>query len=316
MRIGLDVWGGDYAPVVTVEGAIQAYEHLLPDARLVLFGDEDGIRKICKEKNFDADNFDIVHTPETIHMHEHPAKAFASKTNSSIYVGFQHLSTKKIDAFASAGSTGAMMVGTMLTIKPIPGILRPGIAIGVPRIDCKKNLLIDVGLNADCKPENLVQYAFLGSLYSKYVYKVDNPRVGLLNIGSEKEKGNLISKATYPLLEAQEDINFIGNIEGGDIYFDKADVIVCDGFVGNVLLKASESFADIARIRKIDDPVLDAFNPDNYGGTPVLGIDANVIIGHGASNNRAIKNMILHAQSVITVDLPSKIKQHFTTVNE
>ena len=316
MKIGLDVMGGDFAPEVTVLGAIAAFDRLHKDARVVLIGDAKAIVDICKREQFDPARFDIVDAPDTIHMGDHPAKAFAQKTRSSIYVGYEMLSAGKIDAFASAGSTGAMMVGAMYTVKSIPGILRPGIAVATPRVDGKNNVLLDVGLNPDCKPDVLNQYGLLGSLYAEFVYNIPNPRVALLNIGTEEEKGNLLTKSAYSLMATSKDYNFIGNVEGNEIFQNKADVIVCDGFVGNVILKASEGFSHIVKQREHKDDFFESFNPDNYGGTPVLGINSNVIIGHGASNSTAIKNMVLLTQEITKADLPSKIKKYFTPNNE
>ena len=316
MKIGLDVMGGDFAPEVTVLGAISAYSHLHQNARLVLVGDAKAIVEICRREQFDPTSFDIVDAPDTIYMSDHPAKAFAQKTRSSIYAGYELLSTGRLDAFASAGSTGAMMVGAMYTVKSIPGILRPGIAAPSPRADGGANVLMDVGLNPDCKPDVLYQYGLLGSLYAEFVHNVPNPRVALLNIGAEAEKGDNLTKSAYPLMAASKDYNFIGNVEGHEIFQNKADVIVCDGFVGNVILKAAEGFSHVVKQRGIKDDFFESFNPDNYGGTPVLGINANVIVGHGASNSTAIKNMILLAQNIIEADLPSKIKKYFTSCDE
>ena len=316
MKIGLDVMGGDFAPEVTVLGAIMAYERLRKDACLVLIGDAKAIEDICKREGFDAACFDIVDAPDIISMSDHPAKTFAQKNRSSIYVGYELLSTGKIDAFASAGSTGAMMVGAMYTVKSIPGILRPGIAAPSPRADGGANVLIDVGLNPDCKPDVLYQYGLLGSLYAEFVNNIPNPRVALLNIGAEAEKGDNLTKAAYPLMAESKDFNFIGNVEGYEIFQNKADVIVCDGFVGNVTLKAAEGFSYIIKQRGIDDNFFEAFNPETYGGTPVLGVNANVIVGHGSSSSKAIKTMISLAQNVIEADLPSKIKKYFTSGDE
>ena len=307
--------GGDFAPEVNVLGAIEAFVHLRKEARLVLVGDSSAIESICKKQNFDPSFFDIVDAPETLSMSDNPAKTFMQKTKSSVYAGYEMLLNGTLDAFASAGDTGAMMIGAMYTVKSIPGILRPGIAVAAPRIDGGNNILIDVGLNPDCKPDVLLQYGLLGSLYAEFVHNIPNPRVALLNIGSEAEKGDTLTKSTYPLMAASTDYNFIGNVEGHEIFLNKADVIVCDGFVGNVILKAAEGFKHILEKRNISDDFFEAFNPHNYGGTPVLGINSNVIIGHGASNSCAIKNMILLAQNVIEADLPSKIKKFFTTTN-
>ena len=316
INIGLDVMGGDFAPEVTVMGAISAFDNLYKNSRLVLIGDSKAIADICKREGFEPSRFDIVDAPDTIQMSDHPVKAFSQKTNSSIYVGYELLSAGKIDAFASAGSTGAMMVGAINTVKSIPGIIRPGIAIAAPRTDGGSTILIDVGLNPDCKPDILHQYGLLGSLYAEFVRNIPNPRVALLNIGSEPEKGNILTKAAYPLMATSKDYNFIGNVEGHEIFSNRADVVVCDGFVGNVILKAAEGFGHIMQQRGFSDPFFDACNPDNHGGTPVLGINSNVIIGHGASNSIAIKTMILLAQDVIQADLPSKIKKIFIADDE
>lgn len=311
MRLGLDVMGGDYAPEVTVKGAILAHKQLPSDVELVLFGDENVIRSLCIKYNSDPSHYTIVHAPEVIEMGDHPAKAFSQKTNSSIFIGFKELEAGRIDAFASAGSTGAMMVGTMYTVKTIPGVIRPTITAAIPRMDGRFTILLDVGINPDCKPEVLYQYAVLGSLYTEFVYNVPNPRVGLLNIGSEEEKGNLLAKATYQLMQGSKDFNFIGNVEGNDLFdYHKLDVIVCDGFVGNVLLKAAESFYKLIRKRNIQDEFFERFNFENYGGTPVLGANSNVIIGHGVSNDIAIKNMILHTFDVTKANLPTKIRKY------
>lgn len=312
MRLGLDVMGGDYAPDVTVKGAILAHKQLPSDVELVLFGDETVIRNLFEKNSYDANNFTIVHAPEVIGMGDHPAKAFQQKTKSSIFLGFKDLEAGKIDAFASAGSTGAMMVGAMYTVKTIPGVIRPTITAAIPRMDGRFTILLDVGINPDCKPDVLYQYAVLGSLYTEFVYNVPKPRVGLLNIGSEEEKGNLLTKATFQLMQGSKEFNFIGNVEGNDLFdYTKLDVIVCDGFVGNVLLKAAESFYHLIRKRNIKDEFFERFNFENYGGTPVLGVNSNVIIGHGVSNDIAIKNMILHTFDVTNANLPSKIKEVF-----
>jgi glycerol-3-phosphate acyltransferase PlsX len=174
-------------------------------------------------------------------MHEHPTKALKEKQQSSIALGFYYLAKGKIDAFISAGNTGAMLVGALFSIKAIDGVLRPTISTIIPKENGGTGLLLDVGINADCKPENLNQFAILGSLYAKHILGIDNPRVGLVNIGEEEGKGNLLAQATYPLLKENSQINFIGNIEGRDIFIDKVDVMVCEGFTGNIILKMAES---------------------------------------------------------------------------
>lgn len=313
MKIGLDIMGGDFAPNATVEGAILAYNELPEGVDLVLFGDENKVIEICEAKNYDASRFQIVHTDEFIDMAENPAKAFAKKPKSSIALGFGMLKAGQIDCFASAGSTGAMMVAAMLTIKAIPGVLRPSIASFMPNGKEVPSVILDVGINPDSKPDVLYQYGILGSLYAQHVYNISNPRVSLMNIGTEPEKGNLVTKAAHELMRDTADFNFIGNVEANDLFSnEKADVIVCDGFVGNVILKEAEAFYSLIKRRGLSDEYMDSqFNFENYGGLPVLGINAPVIIGHGISNAKAIKNMVLQSINMVEADLVSKIKQAF-----
>lgn len=312
MRIGLDVMGGDFAPDSTVLGALEAVKEFSKDTRLVLVGDEKKIIPILEKENCDPNQFDIVNSTETIEMGDHPAKAFAKKPNSSIAVGFQLLRNGEIDGFASAGNTGAMLVGVHYIIRTIPGVIRPAITSPIPTVNGNPTVLLDVGINPDCRPDVLYQYGILGSFYAKHVWKINNPRVGLLNIGSEESKGNLVVKSTHELMKDTNDFNFIGNIEGNDFFRNyKADVIVCDGFVGNVVLKVAEAFYSMIIKRGIKDKFFEKFNFINYGGTPILGINSDVIIGHGISNSVAIKNMILHTKGVIEANLIGKFKKVF-----
>ncbi|MCF8308619.1 MAG: phosphate acyltransferase PlsX [Bacteroidales bacterium] len=308
MRIGLDVMGGDRAPDATVKGAILAHKALKEQDSIVLIGDEKIIRKKLKELEADENDFGIVHAEQTIQMGEHPTKAYKLKTDSSINVGFRLLSSGEIDSFASAGNSGAMLVGSIYSVKAVEGIARPATAGVFPRQDDGNNIFLDVGTNVDTKPEHLFQFAILGNLYAQHVFHIDSPRVGLLNIGEEKEKGNFSTKAAYPMMEKSKTFNFIGNIEGRDLLRNKADVIVCDGFTGNVVLKQTEAFFRIITKRGLTDDYLARFNYENYGGTPVLGVNAPVILGHGISNDVAIKNMLMHAMEVWQADLPAKIK--------
>lgn len=312
MRIGLDVMGGDFAPDSTVLGALEAVKEFSEDTRLVLVGDERKIIPILERENCDPNQFDIVNSIETIEMGDHPAKAFAKKPNSSIVVGFRLLRNGEIDGFASAGNTGAMLVGVHYIIRTIPGVIRPAITSPIPTVNGNPTVLLDVGINPDCRPDVLYQYGILGSFYAKHVWNIKKPRVGLLNIGSEETKGNLVVKSTHELMKDTNDFNFIGNIEGNDFFkSDKADVIVCDGFVGNVVLKVAEAFYSMIIKREIKDKFFEKFNFINYGGTPILGINSDVIIGHGISNSVAIKNMILHTKGVIEANLIGKFKKVF-----
>jgi glycerol-3-phosphate acyltransferase PlsX len=292
-------------------GAIQARKELSSDVVLVLFGDQEQILEILKREQVDPAQFEIVHTTEVITMHDHPTRALPQKPNSSISVGFHMLKSGKLDCFASAGNTGAMLVGSIFSVNNVPGVIRPCITSMLPKVEGGVNLILDVGSNADCKPDVLYQFGVLGSLYIEHVYGVKNPRVALLSIGEEEEKGNLVTQSAHQLMKNSTDFNFVGNVEGRDIFRDKADVIVCDGFTGNVVLKEAEGIYWLMRKRGIKDEYFDRFNYENYGGTPVLGVNSNVLIGHGISNAKAIKNMILLGRDVVNARIPEKIKAVF-----
>jgi glycerol-3-phosphate acyltransferase PlsX len=311
MKIGLDIMGGDFAPDVNVMGAFLALPNLPEDCRIVFLGDETIIRENIAKHGYDTSLVDIVHTTEVITMADHPARALSQKPTSSIAVGFDMLAAKNLDAFASTGNTGAMLVGSIYKVGTIPGIIRPCITTFTPQLSGANSVLLDVGSNADCKPDVLYQFAILGSLYMKHVHGIENPRVALLNICEEPEKGNILTVATHKLMAASKDFNFIGNLEGRDLFLDKADVVVCDGFTGNVVLKTAEGFYTLLRKRGIKDEYFDRFNYENYGGTPILGVNESVIIGHGISNEIAVKNLILHTVEVVKSKLPTKIKEAF-----
>ena len=304
--------GGDFAPEAAVQGAVLALEAIGPDSRIVLFGDEAKIKAVLEAEGCSAERFDIVATTEVIEMGDHPAKAFQAKADSSITVGFGYLAKGAIDGFASAGSTGAMMVGSMYAVKPIEGVIRPAISSIVPTIAGRPALLLDVGLNVDCKPEVLEQYGLIGSIYAEAVLGIGKPRVAVLNIGEEETKGNAQTKATYELLKEDGRINFVGNVEGSYIFTGQvADVIVCDGFVGNTVLKMAEGLYRINKKLGGGNAFWDAMNYENVGGTPVLGVNAPVIIGHGISSARAIKSMILSTEQCIKADLTVKLQHAF-----
>ena len=310
MRIGIDIMGGDYAPQKTVHGAILALNELLSDTKIVLFGRESEILSELKQYNINTDNFEIINCTDVIDMGEHPTKAFKSKPNSSIAKGFEYLAKGKIDGFASAGNTGAMFVGGYYSVKAITGVLRPAISTLIPREDGGVTVLLDVGANADCKPDVLYQFGILGSLFSEHVCGIKVPKVSLLNLGEEKTKGNMLTQATYSMMEKNSDYNFIGNIEGRDIFDSETDVIVCDGFTGNIVLKEAEGIYSIMEKRGLLDDYFKRFNYENYGGTPILGLNKTVIIGHGISNEIAVKNMITLTKDVVEADLGSKIKNN------
>lgn len=311
MKIGLDIMGGDYAPKANVLGAIAAHQSLTPNQHLVLIGDTKQIKPLLSAQGFNPDHFEYVHTEEVIGMAEHPTKAIVQKPNSSIAVGFQLLKEGKIDSFASAGNSGAMLVGAVFSVKTIPGIIRPCLCSMVPKLNGGTGLLLDVGANADCKPDILLQFGILGSLYAENIMQIDNPKVALMNIGEEDEKGNMLSLATFPLMKESNLFNFVGNIEGRDLFNDKADVIVCDGFTGNVMLKLAESFYVLTIKKNMKDEFFDRFNYEKYGGSPVLGVNAPVLIGHGISSPEAVKNMIFQSRDMITTGIVAKMQAAF-----
>jgi glycerol-3-phosphate acyltransferase PlsX len=311
MTICLDMMGGDFAPLEAVKGIRDYLTEADDPALLFLVGDEAQINPLLQQHQIPADKVKVFHAPQVIEYNEHPTKALKEKQQSSIAVGFHLLATGKAGAFISAGNTGAMLVGAMYSIKPIEGVQRPTISTIIPKDNGKTGLLLDVGLNADCKPEHLNQFALLGSLYAKHILGIDNPRVALLNIGEEEGKGNLLAQGTYPLLKENDQINFTGNVEGRDVFLDKADVMVCDGFTGNVILKLAESIYEITHRKEIKHEYLDRFNFELYGGTPVLGVAKPVIIGHGISKGKAFSQMIHLAQKMIATDLLGKMKSSF-----
>lgn len=300
--------GGDYAPLEAVKG-VKSYLDTYPTATLCLIGDEQQLNPLLEEYKVPSQRIQVVHAPEQIDMHEHPTKALKEKQQSSIAIGFGMLANQKIDAFLSAGNTGAMLVGTHFSIKPLEGVLRPTISTIIPKQHGGTGLLLDVGLNADCKPEQLNQFAIMGSVYARLILGIENPKVGLINVGEEEGKGNQLAQATYPLLKENQQINFIGNIEGRDVFTDKADVMVCEGFTGNIILKMAESIYDIAMEQKIDNPYFNRFNFENYGGTPILGVAKPVIIGHGISGERAFVNMIHLATQMVAKDVMGQLSQ-------
>lgn len=310
MKIGLDIMGGDFAPRATVLGAIAAQKSLSADQTIVFFGDKNQALPTLEEQGVSPDLFEFVHTTEMIGMGEHGTKSVLQKPNSSISLGYHYLKDGQIDSFASAGNTGAMLVGAIFSVKPVPGVIRPAVATNVPKIKSGFGIMLDVGANADCKPEVLAQFGIMGSLYAEHVYHVDNPKVALMNIGEEEEKGNVLTQATYPLLQ-KTNLNFVGNIEGRDLFNDKADVIVCDGFTGNVMLKLAETFYILTLKKGFKDEFFDRFNYEQYGGSPILGVNAPVLIGHGISSPEAIKNMVLLSRTMIEAKFVDKIKEAF-----
>ncbi|MBP7407958.1 MAG: phosphate acyltransferase PlsX [Flavobacteriales bacterium] len=312
MRIGLDIMGSDHGPVVPIRAALLAAKELPAEVRLVLIGDADAIKKGLVAEGGDAAAFDIVASQDDITFDDNPTKALQAKPRSSISLGFHLMKEGKLDAFASTGNTGAMLVGSIFSIKPIPGVIRPCIPTLVPKEGGGLGVLLDVGANADCKADVLAQFGLLGSMLAEHVYHIPAPKVGLLNIGEEEKKGDLLRQATYELMRDQQQYQFVGNVEGRDLFTDKADVMVCDGFTGNVVLKVIEGFHDLLEAHGVDDAFLHRFNYENYGGLPVLGVNGNVIIGHGISSELAVKSMIMATREVVDSKLNERIREALT----
>ena len=315
IRIGLDAMGGDFAPEAAVKGAVMALDALDDNSRIVLFGDAEAIRAHLAKEGCAEERFDIVATSQVVEMGDHPVRAFQQKRDSSIVVGFKHLAEGKIDGFASAGSTGAMMVGSTQIVRVVDGVIRPAISTVVPAVTGAPVMILDVGLNVDCKPDVLEQYALIGSIYAESVLGVEKPRVALLNIGTESSKGNLQTKAAYELLQLGGEsgrYNFVGNIEASHIFTSKvADVVVCDGFVGNTVLKLTEGLYAINANLGSTNRFWEGVNYEHIGGTPVLGINAPVVIGHGKSTAEAIKSMVLATEQTIRANIVERLREAF-----
>jgi glycerol-3-phosphate acyltransferase PlsX len=314
MRIGIDAMGGDFAPLEAIKGCAEA-ARLYPHLSLVLFGNQHQIEPLWLEYGDRLPQVSWVHCSETIGMGEHAVKAISAKKNSSIVVGLGHLAAGHVDAFMSAGNTGAMYAGSLFAVKPIDGVQRPCLTSIVPKESGRHGVLLDVGANADCKPEMLNQFAVLGSLYSQLVYHVDEPRVALMSIGEEEEKGNALTLAAHALLKENKSIQFVGNVEGRDLFGEHADVIVCDGFTGNVIVKVCEGFYYRLAKRGVQDDYLDQFNFRHYGGTPVLGVNKPVVIGHGISKADSFVKMVELCEEMIKTNLIDRIRSSFQQIN-
>lgn len=310
MRIGIDIMGGDFSPGAAIEGSLLAREEMSPDVEIILIGDRGRIESYATEKSHDISAFEIIHTREWLRMGDHPLKSLRKTPGASIFLGQRMLKNKELDGFCSAGNTGAMLVGAMQIITPIPGVIRPAISAIIPNHEGPDSVILDVGLNPDARPDVLYQYGILGSLYAKLVNDISEPRVALLNIGEEEEKGNLVARSTYQLMDDNEDFNFIGNMEANALFLKaETDVLVCDGFVGNIVLKQAEAFYKLISSRNVCNGYFEMFNFENFGGTPVLGVQAPLVIGHGISNDKAVKNMIIQTRDVVESELVNNISE-------
>ena len=311
MRIGLDIMGSDHGPVVPIRAAVMAANELGAETRLVLIGDAALITDGLRAEGAELTDFDIVPSQDDITFTDNATKALQAKPKSSISIGFQLLKEGRIDAFASTGNTGAMLVGSIFSVKPIAGVIRPCIPTVMPKENGGFGVILDVGANADCKPDVLCQFGLLGSLLAESVYGIKDPKVALLNIGEEDKKGNVVTQSAFGLMKESSQFNFVGNIEGRDLFNDKADVIVTDGFTGNIVLKAVEAFHDLLKNRGVHEPFFDRFDYENYGGCPVLGVNGNVMIGHGISNEETIKNLVIMSRNVVNAKLNERIREAF-----
>jgi glycerol-3-phosphate acyltransferase PlsX len=310
MRIGIDMMGGDYAPGSTIRGSILAREILPDNVEVILIGDQEILKCYAEDNHLDISSLSIIHTPDSVGMEDHPLKVFKEKPKASLFLGSHLLADHSIDGFCSAGNTGAMLVGAMQIITSIPGIIRPAIAAPIPNLEGQQSILLDVGLNPDARPDVLYQYGTIGTIYSKLVNGIEEPNVALLNVGVEESKGNLIVRSAYQLMKESSSYNFIGNFEANEMFVsNRADVLVTDGFIGNMLLKQAEAFYELIARKAVGNGYFEMFNFENFGGTPVLGINAPLIIGHGISNEIAIKNMLLHTSEVVGAGLVNKIKE-------
>jgi glycerol-3-phosphate acyltransferase PlsX len=327
-KIALDVMGGDFAPINEIQGAVEACQNIQSniDLEITFVGKENKILSALKQFETNKLNYNIVNADEVITMSDDPTTAFKKKKNSSLYKGVELHANGYVDAFVSAGNTGAMLSISTLLLGRLKGVSRPTIASFFPTEKDHPTLVLDVGANIDCKPRFLYEFAVMGSIYATNILALENPTVGLLNIGEEDSKGTAVVLETHKLLK-ESNLNFIGNIEGRDILQGTADVVVCDGFTGNIILKFAESFVGFLRsnikafakksifnsiavmpVVPIMKKIFMQFDYQTYGGVPLLGVNGNVIIGHGKSTPLAIQNMIFRGIDLIKNDINNKIE--------
>ncbi len=310
MRIGIDMMGGDFAPGATIRGSLLASEALPEDVEIVLIGDQDVLSRYADEHQLDVSGVSLIHTPDFVEMEDHPLKAFKEKPDASLFLGHRLLVEGALDGFCSAGNTGGMLVGAIQIVNSIPGIIRPAIAAPVPNLDGHKAIMLDVGLNPDARPDVLYQYGAIGTIYAKLVNGISDPDVVLLNVGREEGKGNMVAKSAYQLMKDSSEFNFTGNMEANELFVtDRAHVIVTDGFVGNMMLKQAEAFYRVVSSKGIGNGYFEMFNFEIYGGTPILGVNAPLVIGHGISSEKAIRSMLIHTSEVVQAGLVNRIKE-------
>lgn len=326
MKIALDAMGGDFAPEETIKGAIEAISE--NNLNIVLVGREHEIVKELNKYRYDQNKIEIVNADEVIEMHEHPAFAVKQKEDSSIVKAIKLLRSGKVEGVVSAGNTGAVMSSALIYLGRIKGIKRPAISTLIPTITGLPSLLLDIGANVDCKKEYLEQFALMGKIYMEEIFNIQTPKIALLNIGEEEGKGNQLVQETYALLKNNSSFNFIGNVEGKDLFKGIANVIVCDGFVGNVAVKTAEGVAETLfdllskeiksswwstilglLLKPKFKNIKKMLDYSEFGGAPLLGVDGTVIISHGRSKAKAIKNALKLAQKVIKLEINKKISE-------
>ena len=330
MRIGIDAMGSDFSPRNEIGGTVLAYDYFSKDSQsnieLSLYGDETEIKNIAKKYNYNIAQFQCVHSSQQVEMTDDPLEILKTKPDSSLYRGLEDLKNGKIDAFLSAGNTGAMLAISTVLLGRINGVSRPTIATLMPTASQKPTILLDVGATIDHRTRFLYEFAIMGSIYAQFALNIPEPRIGLLNIGEESSKGTDEVREAYKMLE-NSNLNFIGNIEGNDILMGKADVIVCDGFVGNVILKFTEGFVSFLKAKlksygssnlmnkfklAMSAPaiknIFKELDYEEYGGVPILGVNGISIVGHGKSSPLAIKNMIARAKELVDNNLTKKIE--------
>ena len=324
MKIAVDAMGGDYAPEEVVKGAVSALEER--DLEIILLGDMGKIKEELMKYKYEKDKLLIINCKEYIKTGEFPLDAIRNKRDSSIVVGTKLIKNNQADAFISAGNSGAVMAAALLELGCIPKIRRPTIGAIFPSAKGKV-LVLDVGANVDCKPEHLPQFALIGNKYAKYILGIENPKIGMLNIGEEKNKGNKFAQNAYKKLE-NTNINFVGNIEGKDIFKGKVDVVVCDGFTGNILLKSSEGLAklllteinklvisqlpqnkEMNKLKEIFMNLVKMTDYTEYGGSPLLGVNGLCFICHGRSKAKTFKNSILNTGKLIDANIVEHFKE-------
>jgi glycerol-3-phosphate acyltransferase PlsX len=302
IKLGIDLMGGDQAPSAVLRGLDLVWPHLKEDTGIVLYGTKESLANVL-----DYDRLEKVVCSDYIAMDEHPVKALQRKKDSTLVRAFADAASQKISAVASAGHSGAIMVASMQFLGLVDGISRPVVISVFPKLNDKPLVVLDVGINVDCKPEQFLEFAKIGSLYAEKVLGIAQPKVALLNSGTEKTKGNLLYQKAHSLLADYSVINWIGNLETRDLFDNEADVLLCDGFTGNIVLKQAEAFFSLSQKLGMEHPFLQQLNYESHGGSPILGVKGNVILAHGASGPEAIKNMILSAESIALANFVSQL---------